>query len=185
MPLSWRGTESSSSAPNRFSPKAHYLLDSEIELVWDRVGDGHRSHGEGWCKRFPGISVYNVSDLSVPAPTALGNLTRNTLPIPPGRTSIKTWWIEFQPSETVIHVPVPECVCLCVCVTLNLNTGNLAFLLSSLCKHTENQHIFSMSYLYELVKQQKTVMLWANEQSIPRSPAHKESWQTSDVWCMT
>lgn len=48
MPWSQGGTKSTDCAPKGFSPKAYYLFDSEIELVWERVSDGHHSHSAGW-----------------------------------------------------------------------------------------------------------------------------------------
>lgn len=49
VPWSLVGTKSTHSAPKGFSPKAYYLLDSEIELVWDRDSDGRQSHREESC----------------------------------------------------------------------------------------------------------------------------------------
>ena len=152
MPWSRGGTKSTDCAPEGFSPKAHYLFDSEIALVWDRdrVSDGHHSHREGkgrvacvcvcvcvcLCVCGAGIYVYTICDLSGTAAAALWNQTRNTLLIPLGQPSIKTWRIGFLLSQTVIHVPVS--VCACVRVRVRVRVCCLILTLASvfrLCTH--------------------------------------------------
>lgn len=117
--------KSTDCAPEGFSPKAHYLFDSEIELVWE-LGQSQwwesQSQGRVGCVCVVlEIYVYTICDLSgtCAAAAALWNLTRNTLFIPLGRPSIKTWRIGYLLAQTVIHAPLG----VCVCVLLNPNIG--------------------------------------------------------------